>query len=103
MTELNLIEPSLRTVLFQKLEMGSGLYYRPLIHHDDHIGIHDGRETVRHHKARAAFSELVQRGLNVLFAFRIQSTGGLVKKQNRSTFQECACDGDTLSLAAGKF
>ena len=82
--------------------MGAGLNDLPLIHHDDHIGIHNRRKTVRYHKTGTAFSEFVERSLNVFLAFGIESAGRFVKQENRSVLQKSPGDGNTLPLASGE-
>ena len=55
---------------------------------------------MRHNKACTAYHEFIERSLNVFFTFGIQRTRCFIQKQNRRVFQQCACNGNSLTLTA---
>lgn len=68
--------------------------------HEDTVELGYGREAVSDHDAGTAFHELVEAGLDELFALAIEGTSGFVQHKDRRVFENCPGDGDALSLAA---
>ena len=71
-----------------------------ILHHQNHVSIADGRQTVRNNKCRAPFLKRRQCDLYLLFRFRIQRRCRLVQKQDRRVFQHRPGDRNPLALAA---
>ena len=72
-----------------------------LAHDDDLVCGHDGRQAMRDHDHRLLLllQESVQSLLDLVFAFSIECTGGLIEKQDARLADEGASDSDSLLLA----
>ena len=57
---------------------------------------------MRHHDAGPALHQRGERLLHERLAFRVKRARGLVEHQHRAVGQECAGDGDALTLPTGK-
>ena len=82
--------------------MRPGFHDAALIEHDNDVGVENGRKPVRDADGRAAFHQLIQRGLHCAFGFGVQRAGSLVEDQDGRIFQNGAGNGQALALAAGK-
>ena len=70
-----------------------------MVHHEDTVGLQDGREPVGNYDRRALAHQPVERLLHQRLAFRVERRGRLVEQQQRRLLQDCASDRDTLALA----
>ena len=52
--------------------MGSFFFYHTVFDNHDPVGVFDGRESVGDHDRRAAFSQLLEALLDVVFGYGIQ-------------------------------
>ena len=75
----------------------------PLIEHQDHIGIGDGRKAVRNAQRGPPFGDRMQGRQNVLLSARVQGTGGFIEQQDRRVLDQGAGNRDALFLAARQF
>ena len=69
-------------------------------HHDNAVGLLDGSQAVGDDDAGPAVHQAFQCLLNQPFGFIIQRAGGFVEQQDGCVFQDGACNGNTLPLAA---
>ena len=68
-------------------------------HHEDEVGVLDGRQAVGDDKARPALRQLVHRTLNEKFRARIDRGRCLVEDQHRRILEHRAGDGQKLLLS----
>ena len=82
--------------------MGAVLHYPAPVHHVDHIGRDDGRQSVGYDHGGAVTHERLQRRLYVTLAGRIQRRSCLVQYQHARLMQYHPGDGQALPLPAGQ-
>ena len=87
-------------VVRQQLGVGAALDDAARLHHQDLVGVDDGREPVRDHERGRAAARPLQLGLDGPLVGRIERRGGLVEDQDRRVLQQRARDRDALLLAA---
>ena len=68
--ELHAIERGVTAVLAKQFVVAAGLHDLSAFHHQDAVGMHDGREPVRDHQRRASLAQLGDRLLHVTFGFQ---------------------------------
>ena len=68
-------------------------------HDQNQIGVDDGREPVRDHKARAPAHERLHRPADRLLGARVDARGGLVQNEDPRVVEQHARDGEQLALA----
>ena len=73
-----------------------------LIHQQNYIRIHNGRQPVGNNKAGSPLHQSAKSILNRHFANTVQRAGGFIQQQNIRVAQNRARNGNTLTLAAGK-
>src|SRR6266404_6033394 len=71
------IEPPVHAASFQQLLMRSHLPHLSFVHHQDAVGILNGRESMRNDEVRAIHHEFGKSVLNESFCFRVDARGGL--------------------------
>mmetsp|Transcript_36248 Transcript_36248/g.59552 ORF Transcript_36248/g.59552 Transcript_36248/m.59552 type:complete len:313 (-) Transcript_36248:352-1290(-) len=71
-------------------------------HHNNLVGILDGRQAMRNHHngLRVTVGNLVNRFLHLAFALRVQRRGGFVEQQDRGMIDNRTCNRDSLFLSA---
>ena len=89
-------------VVLQQFGVGSLFDDMAMVHDDDEIGIDDGGETVGDGDDGTVFHQRVKRLLDKMFRSSIESGCRFVENENRWILEQCAGDGETLFLAAGK-
>ena len=67
---------------------------------EDAVGRHDGRESMRDDKGRAAFGQARQRLLDLFLVLGIERGGRFVQDEDGSVLQQRARDCDALALTA---
>ena len=67
---------------------------------DDFISPLDGGQAVGNDKRGTSYHECVERFLNQLFTFRVQSGGRFIKNQDAGVFENSAGDSNALALTA---
>src|SRR5262252_611844 len=82
--------------------MGAALDDRALVEHDDLVGRDDGGQPMRDYQRGAIARDPVQRVLDLLLGVTVERRGCFVEHQDRWPFQDGACNGDALFLAAGQ-
>ena len=68
-------------------------------HVQDQIGVHDGAQAMRDHKAGAPVHERLHRLHDVALRARIHARRRLIQNEDRRVTQNHACDGEQLTLA----
>ena len=74
----------------------------PLIHHTDHICLHDRAEPVGNHQHGVMTFELFDGLLNQSFALGIEGAGGFIEDQQLWIAKDGAGQGEPLALAAAE-
>lgn len=98
LTEVAIL-PSLRDQLF----MSAALHHSALgTQHDDLVGLLNGVEFVCNDNQRRLLSQTLHGCHHVRFILGVECTGGFVRQHDGRILQECACNGHTLSFAAGE-
>mmetsp|Transcript_13545 Transcript_13545/g.33250 ORF Transcript_13545/g.33250 Transcript_13545/m.33250 type:complete len:228 (-) Transcript_13545:1143-1826(-) len=82
--------------------MAAALRHAPLGQHQDHIGVHDGGQAVRHNDRGHARPDGRQAGVDLLLRDGVERAGGLVQDQDGRLLQHRACKRDALFLAAAQ-
>ena len=70
------------------------------LEHENLVGVHDSRETVRDDEDRSSGEQTVNRFLHEPFRFRVKGGGRLIENEKRRICEERARNGEALSLAA---
>src|ERR1017187_7814109 len=73
------------------------------LQHNDAVGFEDGGESVRNDESGAVPNEVLHRVLDQALGFGVEGGSGFIEDQNARVLKDGAGDGDTLTLAAGKF
>ena len=81
--------------------MRAGFSDPSVFHHDDQIGVADGRKPMRDHHSGALAHQILQRRADGQFVDRIQVRRGLVQDQHRRVLQKGAGNRHALTLTAG--
>lgn len=87
----------------QQFLMIAALDDHALIEHDDLVGIHHRRQTMRDHQRGTVLRDLFERSLDLHFGVAVERRGRLVEHQHRRPLQDGAGNGDTLFLSARQF
>lgn len=97
---------------FDHFAVGSGCFHQlgmradfgdaSLFKDEDAVGVSDGAEPVRDDEARPFAHEFCEAALDELFAFGVEVAGGFVKNEDPGIREECAGDGDSLTLSAAE-
>ena len=91
-----------QSVLPHQLIVGSILCQPSIVKDEDLVCIYNCTEPVSNHNDRLTLHQFGNRLLNQDFIFRVKGCCCLVKQNNGRIFQQCAGDGNTLALTAGK-
>ena len=75
--------------------MGADFFYAAAIHHHDLIGGQNGGKPMGNRDHGSAGGERLQRQLNLLLRFGIESGGGFVEKKDWCVLQNSARDGQS--------
>ena len=70
-----------------------------MVHDQDQVGVHDRRQAMRDHKARAPAHERVHSTTDGELGARVHARRRLVQDENRRVVEQHACDGQQLTLA----
>ena len=92
----------INTLLPHKLIMCADLGNPVLIKHNNPVGLSQGGQTVGDCKGCPPLGKSVQRLLNLVLGFGIQTACRLVKYQQPRVMQDCPCNRNALALAARK-
>ena len=76
------------------------LDHAPGIHHEDAVGLLDGRKPVRDHERRAVGHQRLELVLDLALEFGVERGRRLVEDQDRRVAQQRTCDRDALALPA---
>src|SRR3989338_5687640 len=95
---VNLVE--VRARVREKFARCALLHERSVGEHDEGVGAHDGRKTVRDRDDRDAPFQLLDHFLNVRFRLVIQGTRCLVEYQKLWLPSKRACNDDTLAFSS---
>ena len=82
--------------------MGASLHDPALIHHDDLVGVSDGRKPMGDVKGGVPARELAKITLNLALGMTVQGGGRFVEQQDTGIFQHGARDRHPLALATGQ-
>jgi len=69
---------------------------------NDLIGVPHCAEAVSNHKCGAVRGDLQQRALDRSFGFVVNGGSRFIEHQDWRIFQDCACQGDALTLPTGQ-
>jgi len=67
----------------EQIVVASALDDLAALHHQDGVSMHDGVQAVGDDDRGAVLAEMLDRLLHLLFGFRIQRRGGLIKQDDR--------------------
>src|SRR5215813_1691782 len=100
--ELQMVEPRIDGSGTEQSVVTAHLDDLSLLHHHDHVGVANRRQSVSNDDGGAAARQLTEGPHDGIFGLRVQGARRLVHDENRRIFQERASEGDTLALAARK-
>jgi len=86
----------------QEFRVRSTLHNAPFIHHQDLLGLEDGREAVRDHNGGAPVERRFERPLDGGLGFGIEVGGRLVEDDDIGRFEKKPGDGQPLLFTARK-
>ena len=96
--ELAVVEAAVEPVEGHQLRMASLLHDAPVPHHEDDVGVHDGRQAVRDDERRPPAHQMVHRILYPALGYGVHRAGCLVEDEQRRVLG----DGYLLPLARGQ-
>src|ERR1700722_4520429 len=102
MATLLVPEIAVDVAALEQLPVAAYIDNRASLEHKDSIGIDQRGKSVRNDDHRAAAGDAGEIGVDDRLAFSVERTGSLIKNQDWRIDNECARDGQTLSLSAGK-
>src|SRR5690349_13311177 len=82
--------------------MASAIDDTAMLEYENEVSRHDARQAMRDHERAAVARKPVELLLDCPLGVRVQRGRRLVEDQDRRVFENRACDGDALSLAAGQ-
>ena len=86
----------------EELVVGATFDDGAVVEDEDEVGGADGAQAVGDGDSGSALHEGVESLLDGEFAFGVEGGGGFVEDEDGGVAEECAGDGDALSLAAGE-
>ena len=99
--ELRVVHFAVEAALGHQLPVGAGFHHVAAAHHQDEVGVFDGGQAVRHHKAGFIAHQAAHGLLNLHLGAGIDVAGGLVQDQHVRVDQHGAGDGHQLLLPLG--
>ena len=95
---LTVVETGIESIGSEKLLMRTTLDNLAITHNENAVGIANGAQTVRDHKARATGHKLVKRRLDLQLGTRIDTRGRLVQQEDRRIGKHHASNAQKLLL-----
>ena len=97
---LPLPQARIQAITCDQFGVCAAFHDRAALHHHQPIHACDGGQAMGDGDDRLALHQRIQAVLDGRFHFRIQGRGGFIQHQDRRVFQQHACNGDALALAA---